>query len=200
VSTNLIGQGIALVCVLALVAGTLWWTHSLNRRRLLRLAELLDEHGGEVTGFQVLLLEGHYQGRPVSFRIRLPSGSTLPRALFVSLDGEAPLSFRIEREGIMDFISAKLGLAQDIEVGDEDLDRDFQFSSPEPERFASWFSDPEVRSNVETLMRKHGVDMLAQGPELVAELIRFRGREAKPENVRGVLDGLLAVSRTLERA
>ena len=50
------------------------------------------------------------------------------------------------------------------------------------------------------LMRKHGVDMLAQGPELVAELIRFRRREAKPENVRAVLDGLLAVRRTLERA
>jgi len=197
---GLFGQMITLVCLLALIAGILWWTHSLNRRRLLRLTELLDERGGEVTGFPILLLEGHYQSRPVSFRIRLPSGRTLPRALYVSLHGDAPLSFRIEKEGMADFLAAKLGLAQDIEVGDEDLDRDFQFSSPAPERFASWFSDSEVRSTVETLMRKRGVDMLAQGPEICAELIRFRGREAKLENIRAVLEGLCALSRTLDRA
>jgi hypothetical protein len=195
-----LGQTIIYVCLLALVAGILWWTHSLNRRRLLRLTELLDERGGEVTGFPVLMLKGHYQGRPVSFRIRLPSGKMLPRALYVSLHGVAPLSFWIEKEGMADFLAAKLGLAHDIEVGDEDLDRDFQFSSPEPERFASWFSDSAVRSTVETLMRKHGVDMLAQGPEICAELIRFRSREAKLENIRAVLEGLSALSQTLDRA
>ena len=72
-STNLIGQGITLVCLLTFVAAVLWWTHALNRRRLLRLADLLDEHSGEVTGFRILRLEGHYQGRPVSFRIRMAS-------------------------------------------------------------------------------------------------------------------------------
>jgi len=198
--TDLLGQMITLIGLLALIAGILSWTHSLNRRRLLRLAELLDERGGEVTGFQVLLLEGHYQSRPVSFRIRLPSGRTLPRALYVSLHGDAPLSFRIAKEGMADFLAAKLGLAQDIEVGDFELDRDFQFSSPAPERFVSWFSDPEVRSTVETLMRKRGVDMLAQGPEICAELIRFRSREAKLENIRAVLEGLSTLSRTLDRA
>ena len=197
---GLFAQMITLVCLLALVAGILWWTHSLNRRRLLRLVELLDERGGEVTGFPMLLLKGHYHSRPVSFRIRLPSGRTLPRALYVSLHGNAPLSFRIEKEGIADFLAAKLGLAQDIEIGDKDLDRDFQFSSPAPERFATWFSDPEVRGTVETLMRKRGVDMLAQGPEICAELIRFRGKEAKLENIRAVLEGLCALSRTLDRA
>jgi hypothetical protein len=198
--TDLIWKSITVVGTLAVIFGGVWWTYSLNRRRLLRLAELLDERGGEVTGFQILLLEGHYQGRPVSFRIRLPSGRTLPRALFVSLHGRAPLDFRIEREGIVDFLAVKLGMGQDIEVDDVDLDRDFLFSSPEPERFTTWFSDRGVRTTIETLMRKRGVDMLAQGPELCAELIRFRGKEAKPENVREVLEGLRALGGALERA
>ena len=197
--SDLAGQIITFAGVLALIGAILWWTWSSSRRRLLRLAELLDERGGEVTGFPILWLEGHYQGQRVALGIHMPSGRSQPRALLVNLIAEAPLRFGIHKEDMADFVLARLGLTQDIEVGDPDLDHDFQFSSPEPARFTSWFADAEVRSTVVTLMRKRSVDVLVQNGELSAQLIRFSGKQASPDNIRGVLEGLCALRRSYQR-
>lgn len=61
-------------------------------------------------------------------------------------------------------------------------------------------SPPTPRDTVVMLMKQHGVDELASDQELRAELVRFSAREAKPENLRVILDGLCVLHRTLGRA
>jgi hypothetical protein len=190
---------LTIVGLLSLVAGILAWSHASARRTLLRLTELLDERGGEASGFRNVVLKGHYQGRRVAFRL-IPGSRYRPRILHVAFTEGASLWFQIQKETMGNFLAAHVGLIKDIELGDENLDRDYVFSSREPERFANWVRAAGVMAAVETLMKERGVDLLAQDQEMRAELRRFSRREASPENVREILDGLSALRRTLERA
>jgi hypothetical protein len=190
------------VTIFVLLAGVffafLYFHRQYNRRRLLSLAGILDEHPTDVRGWFGFRLEGHFRGREASFRIE-PGRKNSPPRFFVSLACRAPVAFVVTREQLGSKIAKALRLLKDVEVGDPELDGRFVFKCAEPDSFAPWIREPSVRAAVLSLMTRRQVDLLEAEEGSLKAMRAGRGAAfLDPENARGILEDEEILVRSLE--
>jgi hypothetical protein len=186
------------VIFIVVFAGVLVAMRVYNRKRLLPLAELLDEHSGEVTGAFTFTLAGHFRGREAAFTIR-PGGKNRPPKFYVGIRCGAPVVFEIYKEGIGMNLAKKLHLLKDVEVGDPALDAKYVFSTKEPETFSAWVLRPEVRDAVTRLLDAGNVDRLEFRNGFLCTMRTPPGRESfEPDKARGILESLETLVKSLE--
>jgi len=189
---------IALALVLPIVV--LYAAGASRRKRLLPLASILDEGSGEVTGFIRSTLAGHFRGREVSF-ILMSGGKNSPPKFFIDVTCGGSLVFGISREDLGSRIAKTLHLKKDVEIGDADLDEKLVFSCREPERLIAWISGRDMKESVARLLLSRDVDRLAREEgRLRAAHYHYNRADLDPERVRGVLEGLDSLARSLDSA
>src|SRR6266850_3825879 len=178
----------------------LFFSRRRMRRKLEPLAELLDEHSGDPTGFFAVTLAGHFRSREAAFLL-IPGGKNRPRKFFIEVACAGSLVFEIYREGMGTRFAKKLHLLKDVEIGDSELDEKLVFSCKDPERFSRWIASTEVKAAVSSLLLARDVDRLAlETGRLRAIHIHYGDDDFERERVRGVLGEMETLARALESA
>ena len=175
-----------------------WAARRYNRNRMAVLAEVLDERSGEARGWFSFTLAGHFNGREAEFRLT-PGSKNSPPKLHTRLKCAAPMVFSVSREGVGARFAKALHLMKDVDVGDPVLDERYVFSTQDPEIFAEWVKEPEVKEAIMSLMDLRNMDRLdLKDGQLQALRVRFDKEDLQPPHARAVLERLDALARTFE--
>lgn len=181
------------------------WLNRLLYRRLLPLAEVLDDRQFKI---KTRTMRGLYHGRPTHFYyVRGSSHPDTPQdtEFIVALSCRSHFSFKIYKESMVTKVGKALLFGRDVEIGDSKLDRQLVFRCDSPQSFTNWMRRPEVKRIIASLVLAERVASLQHDEGfLVVTYATLKGRfwlteeDMTPWNVTRVLRNLETLAQSLE--
>jgi len=192
---------IVVIAFLLVVGGLIYYLNTASARKFRSLVELLDKGSVIVQpSVRVLRVEGRFRGRQA-------------QVYHQKLGGRSETIFRLACSSPLLFGARKLlkvgPLTQlyraeyaKVPAGDPELDEDYGFTSPHPDRFKAWVLRPENKQALKTVTQEVTRGEVCR-VEVAAGCILWTGLnmwQIKPETAKPVLERLDAFARTLERS
>jgi len=184
------------IAMLVLIGPMVFKRERARRQRLARLGEALDAgtarlRAGPLTAQRV---EGQFLGRTARLLIR--PAARRPDDVIAQLACASPLRFTFWKP--VQFVLG--GGINRFQVNDAQLEREFSFISPDPERARSWFLIPENKERVVALLRRGGTGTALRGKRGFLSFEICRSDLMKLNEFREVLQSLAHLAVSLEQS
>jgi hypothetical protein len=196
----LTGPKIALVIFLLVFGGLIYYFSTAPVRKLRSIVELLDKNSVKVQpSLRFSGVEGSFHGRQAQiFTVR---GAN---ELIFKLSSSTPLRFGAAKLPKMGPLTQNWrAVYAKMPVGDQELDAEYGFTSPEPARFKTWVLRPENKQAIKSVTpttKNWEFCRVEAGNGWVLWAGPLSVWQVKPETVKPVLERLEAFARTVERA
>ena len=147
-------------------------------------------------------LDGYRRNELIGFTLR---GGTNGKTI-VEFSCGSPLQFTAFTFPLWPAMAELLHLGSPrVPSGDLQVDRQFGFASPDPDRFRAWMANPDNRTTLLTFLsalppsRRQRFRVRIEG-RLQLNMPEYQFFKMTPDRIRQLLEGLDTVARKLERA